>query len=129
MMGFALCLHAPLATAQGLTEEQTAKTEMGQAQEPSISLNQRSKVTYDAILGPGDGLEIELLDLPELCFIGLTALRLPRLRALYVEGLTVESSVTSSQAVQHSSDHSLCPPSAFDQFVFTSGEVVPGYYT
>ena len=50
---------------------------------------------YDAyILGPGDSIQIELLDLPE--FSGTRTigpdgtLYLPRLRALYVEGLTVE---------------------------------------
>ena len=53
-----------------------------------------AQVTYDAsILGPGDGLQIELLDLPELSgrfSIGPDGTRyLPRLRALDVEGLTV----------------------------------------
>jgi polysaccharide export outer membrane protein len=56
---------------------------------------QRSRVVYDTyILGPGDSLQIELLDLPELSgtfSIGPDGtLYLPRLRALYVEGLTVE---------------------------------------
>jgi polysaccharide export outer membrane protein len=55
----------------------------------------RSRVVYDAyILGPGDTLQIELLDIPELSgtfAIGPDGtLYLPRLRALYVEGLTVE---------------------------------------
>lgn len=50
---------------------------------------------YDAyILGPGDTLQIELLDIPELSgsfSIGPDGtIYLPRLRALYVEGLTVE---------------------------------------
>ena len=32
-----------------------------------LPLEQRAQITYDAyILGPGDGLQIELLDLPEL---------------------------------------------------------------
>ena len=52
-------------------------------------------VNYDAyILGPGDGLQIELLDLPELADVfhnwSRRDLVSPRLRALYVEGLTVE---------------------------------------
>ena len=60
-----------------------------------LPLEQRAQITYDAyILGPGDGLQIELLDLPELSgrfSIGPDGtLYLPRLRALYVEGLTVE---------------------------------------
>ena len=55
----------------------------------------RSKVSYDTyILGPGDSLDIELLDLPELSGrfrIGPDGtLYLPRLRTLYVEGFTVE---------------------------------------
>ena len=53
------------------------------------------RVVYDAyILGPGDSLQIELLDILELSgtfSIGPDGtLYLPRLRALYVEGLTVE---------------------------------------
>ena len=56
---------------------------------------ERSRVTYDSyILGPGDALKIELLDIPELSgtfSIGPDGtVYLPRLRALYVEGLTVE---------------------------------------
>ena len=52
-------------------------------------------VNYDAyILGPGDSLSIELLDLPELSGrvnIGPDGtIYLPRLRALYIEGLTIE---------------------------------------
>jgi polysaccharide export outer membrane protein len=56
---------------------------------------QPRRVVYDSyILGPGDSLQVELLDLPELSgtfSIGPDGtLYLPRLRALYVEGLTVE---------------------------------------
>ena len=68
---------------------------MEQGQEQPLPLEQRAQVTYDAyILGPGDDLQIELPDLPELSgrfSIGpVGTLYLPRLRALYVEGLTVE---------------------------------------
>ena len=71
------------------------ETLVEQGQEQPLPLEQRAQVTYDAyILGPGDGLQIELLDLPELSgrfSIGPDGtLYLPRLRALYVEGLTVE---------------------------------------
>jgi len=53
------------------------------------------QATYDAyILGRGDSLQIELLNIPELSgtfSIGPDGtLYLPRLRALFVEGLTVE---------------------------------------
>ena len=59
------------------------------------SATQRAKISYDAyILGPGDSLQVELLDIPELSgtfSIGPDGtMYLPRLRALYVEGLTVE---------------------------------------
>ena len=89
------CLHAPLTAAQGLNETQTTKTVVEQAQEKPQPLEERVQVTYDSyILGPGDSLQIELLDLPELSgyfSIGPDGtLYLPRLRALYVEGLTVE---------------------------------------
>jgi polysaccharide export outer membrane protein len=62
---------------------------------PSASALQRNRVVYDAyILGPGDSLQVGLLDIPELSGTFSTGpdgnMTLPRLRALYVEGLTVE---------------------------------------
>lgn len=56
---------------------------------------QTSRAVFDAyILGPGDQLLIEVLDIPELSgqfSIGPDGtIYLPRLRALYVEGLTIE---------------------------------------
>jgi len=61
----------------------------------AVTPPERSRVTYDSyILGPGESLQIELLDIPELSgrfTIGPDGtIYLPRLRALYVEGLTVE---------------------------------------
>ena len=95
LAGLAMYLQAPLATAHGLLEVQATETVVEQGKEQPLPLEQRAQVTYDAyILGPGDGLQIELLDLPELSgrfSIGPDGtLYLPRLRALYVEGLTVE---------------------------------------
>ena len=95
LAALALCLQAPLATAKDLLEVQTTETVVEQEQDQPLPLEQRAQVTYDAyILGPGDDLQIELLDLPELSgrfSIGPDGtLYLPRLRALYVEGLTVE---------------------------------------
>ena len=60
-----------------------------------IPAPQRAKVTDDSyILGPGDSLQIELLDIPEMSgtfSIGPDGtIYVPRLRALYVEGLTLE---------------------------------------
>ncbi|MCP9789007.1 polysaccharide biosynthesis/export family protein [Cyanobium sp. Maggiore-St4-Cus] len=65
------------------------------ANTPTPAAASRSRVVYDSyILGPGDTLQIELVDIPELSgtvSIGPDGtLYLPRLRALYVEGLTVE---------------------------------------
>lgn len=62
---------------------------------PSVQRPAPLQPTDDAyILGPGDGLQIELLDLPELSgrfSIGPDGtLYLPRLRALDVESLTVQ---------------------------------------
>lgn len=53
-----------------------------------------SRVAYDSyILGPGDSLQVELLDIPEYSGVFTIGpdgtLHLPRLRSLYVEGLTV----------------------------------------
>ena len=95
LAGLALCLHAPIATAQNLTKQQDSKNTVGEEQKQFLPLEQRAGVTYDSyILGPGDGLLIELLDLPELSgqfSIGPDGtLYLPRLRALYVEGFTIE---------------------------------------
>ena len=62
------------------------------SQTPSIQPNRAVADAY--ILGPGDKLQVELLDIPELSgsfSIGPDGtIYLPRLRALYVEGLTVE---------------------------------------
>ena len=85
-MSAAGCLKAPPAIAENLAKSR---------QNQPLPLDQRARVDYDAyILGPGDGLQIELVDLPELSgsfSIGPDGtLYLPRLRALYVEGLTIE---------------------------------------
>ena len=93
--GLALCLQVPLAAAERLVERQSTKNQVPNGQIQPVPPKQQSQVNYDAyILGPGDGLLIELLDLPELSghfTIGPDGtLYLPRLRSLYVEGLTVE---------------------------------------
>ena len=83
------------AFAENLANEQTSKSEIDQSHIQPLSLNARSQVLHDTyILGPGDRLEIDLLDLPELSGVFSIgpdgSIYLPRLRALYVEGLTVE---------------------------------------
>jgi polysaccharide export outer membrane protein len=89
--GAALALHPVMVGAQQIIEVEETSVEQVQP----LTLDQRAQVAYDTyILGPGDGLQIELLDLPELSgsfTIGPDGtIYLPRLRALYVEGLTVE---------------------------------------
>ena len=79
------CLHFPFANAEGQQRELTVQ--------PSL-IERRASITHESyILGPGDGLEIELVDIPQLSGrfpIGPDGtLYLPRLRALYVEGLNV----------------------------------------
>ncbi len=64
------------------------------ANTPTPAAASRSRVVYDSyILGPGDSLQVELLDVPEYSGIFTIGpdgtLYLPRLRSLYVEGLTV----------------------------------------
>ncbi|CRY91215.1 polysaccharide biosynthesis/export family protein [Synechococcus sp. WH 8103] len=86
-------LAASLVFTPALLRAQPAPSEATQS--VSLSTEERSRVIFDAyILGPGDGLDIELLDLPALSgrfTIGPDGtIYLPRLRALYVEGLTVE---------------------------------------
>ena len=61
-----------------------------------INIEQRRQVRYDSyVLGPGDGLQIEVIDIPELSgtySIGPDGtLYRPRLRAVYASGLTIET--------------------------------------
>ena len=88
-------LEAPLAEAQTLIKTQSHEVIVKNEKSESPRLGQRARLTYDTyILGPGERLQVELLDLPELSgtfSIGPDGtLYLPRLRSVYVEGLTVE---------------------------------------
>ena len=138
LTGLALCLHAPLVEAQNFLDGQTTETGVEQGQKKPLPLEQRAQINYDAyILGPGDGLQIELLDLPELSGIFSIGpdgtLYLPRLQALYVEGLTVEELRTflTQQFSTYVRDPQVyvrlwCRPIR----VYIGGEVQrPGYYT
>ena len=139
LSGLALCLQAPLAFAQGLIEVQTTETVVELKQKQALPLEQRAQVTYDAyILGPGDSLQIELLDLPELSgrfSIGPDGtLYLPRLRALYVEGLTVEElrySLTQQFSTYVRDPQVYVRPVVYRPIrIYVGGEVRrPGYYT
>ena len=121
--------------AQQLIEVEEAVVEQAQP----LPLEQRSQITYDAyILGPGDGLQIELLDLPELSgrfSIGPDGtLYLPRLRALYVEGLTVEELryfLTEQFSTYVRDPQVYVRPVVYRPIrIYVGGEVKrPGYYT
>jgi polysaccharide export outer membrane protein len=109
------------------------------ARAPSTSAPQRSRVVYDTyILGPGDTLQVELLDIPELSgtfSIGPDGtMYLPRLRALYVEGLTVEelSYFLTQQFKAYVKNPQLyVRPVGYRPIrIYVGGEVRrPGYYT
>ena len=130
LLGAASCFHAFCTSAHGSPDE---------AANQPVPLEQRAQVTYDAyILGPGDGLQIELLDLPELSgtfSIGPDGtLYLPRLRALYVEGLTVEElrGFLTQQFKAYVRDPQVyVRPVAYRPIrIYVGGEVKrPGYYT
>lgn len=100
---------------------------------------QRARIIYDSyILGPGDSLQIELLDIPELSgtfSIGPDGtLYLPRLRALYVEGLTVEELrwflTQQFRAYVKSPEIYIRPVGYRPVRIYVGGEVRrPGYYT
>ena len=135
-----MCLAAVVSVAGGFQASTvSAQSSLKGATEQPLPLEQRADVTYDSyILGPGDGLQIELLDLPELSgqfSIGPDGtLYLPRLRALYVEGLTVEE--LRSFLTKQFSTYVLDPqiyirPVAYRPIrVYVGGEVKrPGYYT
>lgn len=135
--GLPLCLYPLSAGAQQLIEIDIETP--GAAQERPLPVEQRAQVTYDAyILGPGDALQIELLDLPELSgrfSIGPDGtLYLPRLRALYVEGLTVEELryfLTQQFSAYVRDPQVYVRPVVYRPIrIYVSGEVKrPGYYT
>ena len=130
LVSVAGCFLASTVSAQNSLEGATVQP---------LPLEQRAKVNYDAyILGPGDGLQIELLDLPELSgqfSIGPDGtLYLPRLRALYVEGLTIEElrGFLTQQFKTYVRDPQVyVRPVAYRPIrIYVGGEVRrPGYYT
>ena len=139
LTGLALCLQAHLVEAHSLIDGQRSETVVNRRQSQPLSLEQRVQASYDAyILGPGDRLYIELLDLPELSgsfTIGPDGtLYMPRLRALNVEGLTVEElrNLLTKQFSPYVRDPQLyIRPIAYRPVrIYVGGEVKrPGYYT
>jgi polysaccharide export outer membrane protein len=100
---------------------------------------QRARVTYDTyLLGPGDSLQIELENVPELSGIFTIGpdgtLYLPRLRALLVEGLSVEELriflTQQYRAFVRQPEIYLRPVGYRPVRIYVGGEVRrPGYYT
>jgi polysaccharide export outer membrane protein len=111
------------------------------AQDSPKQLNseQRRQIQYDSyVLGPGDSLQIELIDIPELSgsySIGPDGtLYLPRLRAVYASGLTIEELnkfLTQSFAPFIKKPRLYIRPIGYRPIrVYVGGEVRrPGYYT
>ena len=137
---FALYLQTPIASAQSFSSLQGNKMVIEEEiQVETPAFNKRANVDYGFyILGPGDQLEIELLDLPELSgnySIGPDGtLYLPRLRALSVEGLTIEElrKFLTKQFKPYVRDPKIyVRPIAYRPIrIFVGGEVKrPGYYT
>ena len=130
LIGFISCCDSAWANNKELIK---------QGEKKALSFNRPTDVNYGSyILGPGDGIEIELLDLPELGgFFSIGpdgSLYLPRLRALYVEGLTIEE--LSEFLTQRFKSFVRDPkvyvrPVAYRPIrIYVGGEVKrPGYYT
>ena len=124
----------PLQSKEALNETTTITRPVRTRTAPPIS----SAPFQDAyILGPGDAVVVELLDVPEysgVFSIGPDGtLYLPRLRSLSVEGLTVEdlrNSLTLKFSAYVRDPQVYVSPAAFRPIrVYIGGEVArPGYY-
>jgi len=109
------------------------------AKRSALAPVQRAKVTYDTyLLGPGDSLQIELENVPELSgtfTIGPDGtLYLPRLRALFVEGLSIEELrvflTQQFRAFVRQPEIYIRPVAYRPIRIYVGGEVRrPGYYT
>ncbi len=125
---------------EALSQSQNGESSNASLQSESLQ-NERNNLShsYDAyIVGPGDTLQIELLGLSELSgtfSIGPDGtLYLPRLRALSVEGLTVEELryflVEQFKTYVKNPEIYIRPVGYRPVRVYVSGEVKrPGYYT
>ena len=132
-LSVSLSLYAPQAQAQSeqLEEKGVPRSEQAYQALP------RKQTGNDYILGPGDSVLVELLDVPEysgVFTIGPAGtIYLPRLRSLSVEGLTVEELryVLTQQFGAYVRDPQVfVSPTAYRPIrVYIGGEVArPGYY-
>ena len=109
------------------------------AKRSTVAPLQRTRVTYDTyLLGPGDSLQIELENVPELSgtfTIGPDGtLYLPRLRTLFVEGLSIEELriflTQQYRTFVRQPEIYLRPIGYRPVRIYVGGEVRrPGYYT
>ena len=130
LLGITATLQIPWVSAQ--EQLQTTAT-------PPQFLEQRAKDANSAyILGPGDSLKIEIVNVTELSGLFTIGpdgtLYLPRLRAVYVEGMTVDELQTflTRQFLTYVIDPQVyvTPVSYRPVRVYVGGEVKrPGYYT
>jgi len=125
----------PLAASPRPAKSPVHGSTRPQQREANLS---RSLVAESYVLGPGDGLQIELLDIPE--FSGVFSvgpdgtMYLPRLRALYVEGLTLEELrfflINQFKTFVKNPQIYIKPTSYRPIRIYVGGEVRrPGYYT
>ena len=140
LLGLGLFVQSPLASAQGLTnlpQERRESSTQRSVVQPGASqrTNQLSAESY--ILGPGDAVVVELLDVPEYSGVFTIGpdgtLYLPRLRSLVVEGLTVDELryfLTQQFSAYVRDPQVFVSPAAYRPIrVYIGGEVArPGYY-
>ena len=139
LTGLALCFHMPLAAAESLKEAHTLNALVEQAVKPDLPGEPTGQVSYKTyILGPGDQLDIEVLDIPQLSGIFSIGpdgtLFLPRLRALQAEGLTIEELrlylTEKFRTYVRQPEIFITPVRYRPVRVYVGGEVArPGYYT
>ena len=130
LIAVASILQMPLVRSGEITKKEAELTS---------PVKQRLHSSYDQyILGPGDGLQIELLDLPELSGTFTISpegtIYVPRLRSVHVEGLTIEE--LRNTLTQQFSAYVRDPQVYLQQIayrpirIYVGGEVRrPGYYT
>ena len=138
-LGGALVVPSLVFSSPSLQAEPSGITPVNTTSSVLKEGQQRLNVRYDTyILGAGDQLQIELLDLPELSgkfTIGPDGtLYLPRLRALQVEGLTVEELRLflnkQFRPYVRQPEVFITPIGYRPVRVYVGGEVArPGYYT
>ena len=127
-------IQVPLAKAQPIQLQETIEIQKS----VSAALPLPTRPIQDAyILGPGDAVVVELLDVPEYSGVFTIGpdgtLYLPRLRSLSVEGLTVEEMryfLTQQFSAYVRDPQVFVSPAAYRPIrVYIGGEVArPGYY-